>query len=63
MNVGTFAGSGVFGRNTDEEGRLSGVLRLWSAEGPDVARVRDGEVDETVALLSDRLVRCAGAAT
>jgi len=63
MEVDAFAGSGVFARKTDGAGRLSGVLRPRSAEGPDIARERDGEVDETGAVDDDRLVCCTGAVT
>jgi hypothetical protein len=64
LEAGTFAGSSVFARKTDEEAcSFSGVLRPRSVEGPDIARERDGGVDGTAMAESDDLVYRAGAAT
>ena len=64
VEVGAFAGSSGFAWKTDEEGRrFSGVLRLRSVEGLEIARERDGEVGGTIEVESDDLEYRAGAAT
>jgi hypothetical protein len=56
LEVATFAGSGVLVRKTDGAGGLSDVLALRSAEGPDLARERDGEPGATVEKGGDSVV-------
>jgi hypothetical protein len=61
LEVDALAGSGEFARKTDGAGLLSGVLQPRNAEGPDLAREREGELGVTVEMGGNNVVCRTGA--